>query len=173
MFEPQQGVLMQETMNPQTENGQGFEPIEVHQFTVFLENRVGQLQHLTSTLEQAGAHIVSVMVQNAVDTAMIRLIGSDWALLEKTLKTSGYHFSSQMLLLVELDRTQSNPIASLTSILLSMEINIHYAYPLLTRPNGPAMALYVEDPILASQTLMRKGYAMIGESDLKKWDKMK
>lgn len=164
---------MQETLNPQTENGQGFEPVEVHQYTVFLDNKVGQLQHLAAALEKSGVHIVSIMVQNAVDTAMIRIIGSDWMLLEKTLKSSNYHFSSQMILLVELDRKEPQPLASLASILLAMEINIHYAYPLLTRPNAPAMALYLEDPILASQALIRKGYAFLGETDLKKWENMK
>ena len=36
------------------------------------------------------------------------------------------------------------------------EINIHYAYPLLLRPRGPSLALYVDDPTLAAQMLIRK-----------------
>ena len=55
---------------------------------------------------------------------------------------------------------------SFCSALLGAEINIHYAYPLMLRPRGPAVALYVEDPTLAAQLLIRKGFTLIGESDL-------
>ena len=58
--------------------------------------------------------------------------------------------------------------AALCSVLLSAEINIHYAYPLLTAPHGPAIALYCDDSTLAAQLLIRKGFNLIGESDLKK-----
>jgi hypothetical protein len=50
--------------------------------------------------------------------------------------------------------------------LLAAEINIHYAYPLLLSPKGPAIALYVDDRTLAAQLFMRKGFTIIGESDL-------
>ncbi|HEY7089275.1 MAG TPA: hypothetical protein VH518_14355, partial [Tepidisphaeraceae bacterium] len=59
------------------------------------------------------------------------------------------------------------PIAAICTALLSAEINIHYVYPLLIRPRGPAIALYVDDPTLAAQILIRKGFVLIGESDLK------
>ena len=58
---------------------------------------------------------------------------------------------------------------AICSALLAAEINIHYAYPLLLRPRGsPALALYVEDPTLAAQLLIKKGFTLIGESDLRK-----
>ena len=71
------------------------------------------------------------------------------------------------MLAVELPRKSSAPLISICSALLSAEINIHYAYPLLTRPRGPAIALYVDDPTLAAQILIRKGFTLIGESDLR------
>ena len=42
-----------------------------------------------------------------------------------------------------------------------------YAYPLLLRPHGPTLALYVDEPTLAAQIMIRKGFKLIGESDLK------
>ncbi|MBA3273460.1 MAG: acetolactate synthase, partial [Chthoniobacterales bacterium] len=41
------------------------------------------------------------------------------------------------------------------------------AYPLLLGASGPAIALYVDDPTLASQLLIRKGFTLIAESDLR------
>ena len=40
------------------------------------------------------------------------------------------------------------------------------ARALMLRPRGPALALYVDDPTLAAQLLIRKGFTLIGESDL-------
>ena len=53
------------------------------------------------------------------------------------------------------------------SALLAAEINIHYAYPLLLWPRGPALVLYVEDRTLAARLLLKKGFNLIGESDLR------
>ena len=46
---------MEEVVLPSTENGSGFEPMTVRQFTVFLENRVGRLTLLVRAL--GGKHI--------------------------------------------------------------------------------------------------------------------
>jgi hypothetical protein len=157
---------MQEVLPPLTEQGAGSEPMQVRQFTVYMENQVGRLQQLVHTYEQSGGRLVSVMVQNSADTALVRLICSDPALAQESLQRAGYAFTEQRLLLVELDAHKREPLTSLCSVLLSAEINIHYAYPLLAPPGKSAVALYVDDPILAGQALIRKGYRLIGESDL-------
>jgi hypothetical protein len=58
------------------------------------------------------------------------------------------------------------PLISICRALLSAEINIHYAYPLLKCRLGPAIVLYVDDRTLAAQILIRKGFQLVGESDL-------
>ena len=83
------------------------------------------------------------------------------------LKGAGFSFSESDLLAVELPRRTKQPMIAICSALLAAEINIHYAYPLLVRPRGPVLALYVEDPTLAAQILIRKGFTLIGESDLR------
>ena len=68
---------------------------------------------------------------------------------------------------VELPRRTKQPLLAVCSALLAAEINIHYAYPLMRRPSGPAMALYVDDPTLAAQLLIKKGFKLLSESDLR------
>jgi hypothetical protein len=58
-------------------------------------------------------------------------------------------------------------LLAVCSALLAAEINIHYAYPLLRRPSGPSLALFVDDPTLAARLLIKKGFTLIGESDLR------
>lgn len=160
---------MEEVLPPQTQSGAGFELTRVRQFTIFLENRVGRLGTLVRALEESASKIVALSIEESADCALVRLICSDPDLSRDHLKQEGFSFGESELLAVELPtKTTKQPILAICSALLAAEINIHYAYPLLLRPRGPALALYVEDPTLAAQLLIRKGFVLIGESDLRK-----
>ena len=157
---------MEEVLPPQTQSGAGFEPTQVRQFTIFLENRVGRLQTLVRALEEAVVQIVGLAIEESADSALVRLICSDPDHGRDALKEAGFTFSESDLLIVELPKRTRQPLIALCAAMLTAEINIHYAYPLLVRPRGPALALYVEDPTLAAQLLIRKGFTLLGQSDL-------
>ena len=158
---------MQEVLPPLTEEGAGFEPTRVRQFTVFLENKVGRLQGLVRTLEQHISHVVALAIEESADSALVRLICSDAELGRQVLRDGGFSFSESELLAVELPHRTKQPLITICAALLAAEINIHYAYPLLVPPRGPTLAMYVDDPTLAAQLLIRKGFTLVGESDLK------
>lgn len=158
---------MEEVLPPQTEHGAGFERTRVPQFTIFLENRVGRLSSLVRALEESVGTINALSIEESADSALVRLICADPDTGREALRNGGFSFSETDILAVELPRKVKAPILSICTALLSAEINIHYAYPLLSRPRGPAIALYVDDPTLAAQILIRKGFVLIGESDLK------
>jgi hypothetical protein len=159
---------MEESVLPQTQEGAGFEPTLVRQFTVFLENRVGRLQSLVRALEASESRIVAISIEESTDSSLVRLICSDADLGRSVLKSDGFSFTESELLAVELPKRTGEPLISICSALLAAEINIHYAYPLLLRPRGPALALYVDDPTLAARLLIKKGFVLIGESDLRR-----
>jgi hypothetical protein len=61
----------------------------------------------------------------------------------------------------------NQPLVAITKALLTAEISVHYAYPILVGPNGkPALALKVEDIETASQTLQRQDFTLLCENDL-------
>jgi hypothetical protein len=157
---------MEEVLPPQTREGAGFEPTQVRQFTIFLENRVGRLQTLVRSLEESVVQIVGLAIEESADSALVRLICSDPDHGRDALKQAGFSFSESDLLIVELPKRTRQPMIALCAAMLTAEINIHYAYALLVRPRGPALALYVEDPTLAAQLLIRKGFTLLGQSDL-------
>jgi hypothetical protein len=159
---------MEEVLPPQTENGAGFELTRIRQFTVFLENRVGRLQNLLRSFEESAGRICGLSIEESADSALIRVICSEPDHGRDALQSGGFSFSESELLAVELPRRTKHPLIAICTALLAAEINIHYCYPLLHRPHGPALALYVEDPTLAAQLLIRKGFTLIGESDLRK-----
>jgi hypothetical protein len=158
---------MEESVLPQTQEGAGFEPAVVRQFTVFLENRVGRLQSLVRAMETNQAKIIAFAIEESADSALVRLICSDSDIGRRVLGEGGFGFAESELLAVELPKRIGEPLIAVCYALLTAEINIHYAYPLLLRPRGPAIALYVDDPTLAAQLLIRKGFTLLGESDLK------
>jgi hypothetical protein len=159
---------MEEVVGPQTESGAGFESTRVRQFTVFLENRVGRLQTLVRTLELGSGKIVAMSIEESADSALVRLICSEPDDASRVLTAASFPFGESDLLAVELPRKSPQPLIEICSALLAAEINIHYAYPLLMRPRGgPCLALYVDDPTLAARLLIRKGFTLIGESDLR------
>jgi len=156
---------MEETVLPGTESGSGFEPVTVRQFTVFLENRVGRLTLLVSALEESTA-IVGIAIEESADSALARVICANTDAAREALRSNGFSFGEVHVLIVSVPR-RKQPLMSICTVLLSAEINIHNAYPLLIWPGeAPAIVVYCDDSILASQLLMRKGYRLIGESDL-------
>jgi hypothetical protein len=158
---------MEEVLPPQTQDGAGFERPSIPQFTIFLENRVGKLHSLVRLLEEHAGVINGLAIEESADSALVRVICSNPDAGRHALKEADFSFSETDVLAVELPRSSSKPLASICTALLSAEINIHYAYPLLLRPRGPALVLYVDDPVLAAQILIRKRFVLIGESDLK------
>ena len=159
---------MEEVLPPQTQSGAGFELTRIRQFTVFLENRVGRLQGLLRAFEESAGKICGLSIEESADSALVRIICSEPELGRQALQQANFSFSESELLAVDLPKRTKQPLMSICAALLAAEINIHYAYPLLQRPHGPALALYVEDPTLAAQLLIRKGFTLIGESDLRK-----
>src|SRR5947209_17158153 len=158
---------MEEVMlPPQTRAGGGFEPARVRQFTIFLENRVGRLQKLVSAFEEARGRIVALSIEESAEAALARVICSDPDLAREVLREHGFTFGESDLLAVELPPSTSQPLIRICTALLAAEINIHSAYPLLMGPHRPTLALYVDDPTLAAEILIRKGFTLIGESDL-------
>lgn len=158
---------MEEVLPPQTQHGAGFEPTRVRQFTIFLENRVGRLQTLVRAIEETVGRICALSIEESADSALVRVICSEPDASREALQSHNFSFSESDLLAVELPPRSMHPLVTLCSALLAAEINIHYMYPLLVRPGGPAVALYVEDPTLAAQLMIRKGFTLLGESDLR------
>ncbi len=158
---------MEDLLPPQTLDGAGYESTRVRQFTVFMESKVGRLQMLVRSLEQGVGKIVALSIEESGDTALARLIFAEPEYARELLRTAGFAFAETELLAVELPKRTKQPLLAVCSALLAAEINIHYAYPLLRRPSGPSMALYTDDPTLAARLLIKKGFTLIGESDLR------
>ncbi len=143
----------------------GFSPPTVTQFSVFLDNRVGKLHELLRAFDHAAVQICAFSVHDASDHAVVRLITNSFNECKHLLQKHQLAFTETSLLVVELGR--GHTLERMCLYLLGAELNIRFAYPLMLRPNGsPAIALAVDDPMLAGQILRRKEFKLLGEDDL-------
>jgi hypothetical protein len=147
------------------ETARGYDAPTMTQFSVFLSNKVGKLYDVVESLERANCQVCAINVHEASDHAVVRLITTKAAIAKRVLVQGKLPYAELDVLVVEL--SQGRTIANLCLALLSAEINIHFAYPLMLRPNGtPTIALAVDEPTLAGQILRRKEYRMFGEADV-------
>ena len=153
-------------------SGTGFETLHgknypaIRQFTIFLENRVGQLLEVVRRFEGTGIRVCALSISDAAECAFVRFLVSDADRGREILERSGLAMIETDLVGVELPEGPQ-PLLRVCTALLQAELNIIQAYPLIIRPNGkPAVAIMVENIDIALETLTNKGFTIITEGDL-------
>ncbi len=138
----------------------------IRQFTIFLENRVGQLLEVVRRFEGTGIRVCALSISDAAECAFVRFLVSDADRGREILERSGLAMIETDLVGVELPEGPQ-PLLRVCTALLQAELNIIQAYPLIVRPNGkPAVAIMVENIEFAMETLREKGFTIITEGDL-------
>jgi hypothetical protein len=162
---PSEPSSMSQSINP-LETARGYCAPCARQFSIFLHNRVGQLFELLEIFENhPEVHICAISVHEATDFGVVRLIPNNSGLCRELLQRNRHKYNETDLLIVEL--TPDHTLTSLCLYLIGAELNIHFAYPLMFRPNGtPSIAISVDDHVLAGQILRTKEFRLLGEADL-------
>lgn len=138
----------------------------IRQFTVFLENRVGQLLEVVRRFEGSKVRIVALSISDATECAFVRFLLSHPEQGREILERAGLALIESDLLGLELPEGPQ-PLLQVCTALLQAEVNIIQAYPLLLRPHGrPVVALMVDNIDMAMETLSARGFSMITENDL-------
>lgn len=138
----------------------------IRQFTVFLENRVGQLLEVIRRFEGSRVRIVALSIADATECAFVRFLLSHPEEGREILERAGLAIIESDLIGVELPQGPQG-LLQICTALLQAEVNIVQAYPLLVRPRGrPAVALMVDNIEIGLETLGSKGFVMITEGDL-------
>ncbi len=137
----------------------------VRQFSVFTENRVGRLHDLTSLFKAHNVHIMALTILDTTDCAIDRLIVDDPDKARELMVNNDFPYSECAVLAVEIgDESELNGVLA---ALLEAEINIHYIYSFIKRPEGRcALAMNVEDPEVAAQALSQRGFRILTQSDI-------
>ncbi len=159
-------------MSSGDEAGTGFSTMRgrnypaIRQFTVFLENRVGQLLEVIRRFEGNHVRIVALSINDSAECAFVRFLLSHPEEGREILERAGLAIIESDLIGVDLPDGQQ-PLLQICTALLQAEVNIIQAYPLIIRPHGrAAVALMVDNIDLGLETLGSKGFRAITEADL-------
>jgi hypothetical protein len=137
----------------------------VKQFSVFTENRVGLLHDLTALLKHSNVHVVAVTVLDTTDSAIVRLIVDDPDKARELMVNNDFPYTENDVLAVEI--TDESELTGVLAALLEAEINIHYVYSFIKRPEGKAaLAINAEDTDIAAQSLGHRGFKILNQGDI-------
>jgi hypothetical protein len=137
----------------------------VKQFSVFTENRVGRLSDLCTLLKSNDVHIMALTVLDFTDTTILRLIVDDNDKARELMVNNDFPYTECDVLAVEIG--DEGDLKEVLAALLEAEINIHYVYSFIKRPDGKsALVLKIEDPDVATQSLGNHGFKILTQSDI-------
>jgi hypothetical protein len=138
----------------------------VKQFSVFLPNKVGAMLDIVKLLNAHHTHVVALSVSESTDSAIARIVVSDPERVQDLFRENNVGFGICEVVVVEL-REVATQLVKLLAALFMAEVNVHFTYPLLTRPRGlAALALHVDDNECASSVLLGAGFKILSQSDI-------
>ncbi len=148
---------------PRTARGRTPAPVE--QFSVFIPNKLGRMHEVVRRLAEHEVHVLALTLLDTTDSTIIRLIVDDPDRARALLEEHGFPFTETTIVAVEIEGERQ--LQGVLGALLEAELNIHYTYPFLTRPNGrSALALSLEHPEVAEDALRRNQFTVLYQSDL-------
>jgi hypothetical protein len=137
----------------------------VKQFSVFAENRVGRLHDLTALFRVHNVHLMALTVLDTTDSAIVRLIVDDPDTARELMVNNDFPYSEGEVLAVEL--TDESELNGVLAALVEAEINVHYVYSFIKRPEGRgALAINAEDADVAAQSLSQRGFRVLSQSEI-------
>ncbi|MFA6286724.1 MAG: acetolactate synthase [Opitutaceae bacterium] len=141
----------------------GTDPVK--QFSVFAENRVGRLYDLTALLRDNNVHVMALTVLDTTDSSILRLIVDDPDKARELMINNDFPYTEVDVLAVEM--SDEGDLKGVLAALLEAEINIHYIYSFIKRPDGKSgLALNIEDGDVAAQSLSSRGYKILTQGDI-------
>ncbi len=138
----------------------------IPQLAVFLDNRVGKLREVLRHLTAEDLLVHAISVVDSADHAIVRLVVDRAEAAYDALREAKFPVVISELLAVEVPN-ERHGLRMICRALLQAEINIHYAYPMLTRPHGFGVLLVHSDNLhTAAEILDDSGFTLLATADL-------
>jgi hypothetical protein len=137
----------------------------VKQFSVFAENRVGRLYDLTGLLRRHQVHVMALTTLDTTDSTIVRMIVDDPDKARELMVNNDFPYTECDVVAVQIE--DESQLESVLHALYEAEINIHYIYSFIKRPEGKAaLALNLEDADVATQALNQRGLLPLTQRDI-------
>ena len=127
--------------------------MNIHQISVFLENRTGQLAEITKLLSDAGVDIRALSIAETADYGLARMIVDDCHKASQILLQHGDILSMTPVWAVEVPDAPGG-LAQVLSVLAEAHVDVEYMYSLFTHKEGMSYIVFRVADAEKFQTLL-------------------
>ena len=140
--------------------------MHIHQISVFLENRAGQLAQITKLLADEHVDIRAISIAEAADYGLARMIVDDSYKASSILLKHGDILSMTPVWAVEVP-DRPGGLAEVLGVLADAHVDVEYMYSLFTQKEGHAyMVMRISDEPRFLSTLGDHGIKVMSKKDL-------
>lgn len=142
--------------------------MKIHQLSVFLENRPGQMTAPCKILAGAGINIRTLTLADTEKFGILRLIVSDWQQGLRLLREAGYVVNVAEVVAVEV-ADRPGGLAAVLEVLEGGEVNIEYMYAFTFGREDKAVLIFrFNKPDAAIAKLQAAGINVLGSAEVYK-----
>ena len=140
--------------------------MNIHQISVFLENRTGQLAEITRLLADNGIDIRAISIAETSDYGLARMIVDNSHKASEVLLRHGDILSMTPVWAVEVPDRPAG-LAEVLAVLAENHVDVEYMYSLFTHKEGMAyMVMRVSDEPRFLSTLGDRKIRIVGMEEL-------
>ena len=140
--------------------------MKIHQLSVFLENKPGQLRTACEALTKARINLVTLSLADTAQFGILRLIIQDWRKAKTVLEKAGCVVKVTEVLAIEV-ADRPGGLAQILEIVDRAGLNIEYMYAFAEKRGDRALLVFrFTDPDAALQVLQAAGINPIGTVEL-------
>ena len=140
--------------------------MSIHQISVFLENRTGQLAEITQLLAKSGVDLRAISIAETADYGLARMIVDNAQKASSVLLEHGDVLSMTPVLAVEVP-DEPGGLAELLEALAEKNIDIEYMYSLFAHRDGRAcMVLRISNEEAFETALKEHNIKLMSAEDL-------
>jgi len=140
--------------------------MNIHQISVFLENRTGQLAQITKLLADNHIDIRALSIAETTDYGLARMIVDDSHKASSILLNHGDILSMTPVWAVEVP-DRPGGLAEVLSVLAEAHVDVEYMYSLFTHREGNAyMVMRISDEPRFLSTLGDRKIRIVGNAEL-------
>ena len=140
--------------------------MSVHQISIFLENRTGQLAQVTRVLADHGVDMRAISIAETSDYGVLRMIVDDADRATAVLLENGYILSMTPVTVVAVP-DRSGGLAPVLEALAEGNMDVEYMYSLFTHKEGMAyMVFRINDEEKFMKLLAAHGVSLADKEEL-------
>jgi hypothetical protein len=140
--------------------------MQVHQISIFLENRVGRLEEVTEVLAENEINIRALSLADTSDFGILRLIVTKPKEAATILRDRGFTVRENDVIAVEVD-DHPGGLAHILKLFSSSGISVEYMYAFVEQHSGNAVMIFrVESVPGAVKALQDAGVSLLSNEQV-------